>query len=118
MPKNICVDEKGNAIICHFDHAVAYGIDGTVELSSGLTAVVSTSQSGDVNSDLDLSGVSFGKQLIYRCPESLCGVNQLPGKSDVFSVGVIAYQLINSIEVNPYLIEFDSETGEFLSAKS
>ena len=67
MPKNICLDQKGNAVICHFDHAAAFDVDGAVQLSSQIAEVVPTSQSGDRISDRT---ISLGKQTIYLAPES------------------------------------------------
>ena len=110
-PSNICLDEKGNTIICHFDNAVAYNDDGTVALSANKRELVPTSQSGDQLTDSDknsLSNTCSASSCVS--PESILGQSR-PGKSDVFSIGVIAYKLMTSVSENPWGIDFVNDGG-------
>ena len=98
-------------MLCHFDNAKAFNADGSVALSSGITDNIPTSQSGDGNIDFDRR-----ERLAYMSPEAARGeATLIPGKSDMFSIGIIAYQLMNgSVETtNPWGNTIASQAGEF-----
>ena len=98
-------------MLCHFDNAKAFNADGSVALSSDITDNIPTSQSGDGNIDFDRREI-----LAYMSPEAARGeATLIPGKSDMFSIGIIAYQLMNgSVETtNPWGNTIASQAGEF-----
>ena len=107
--------QKGNIVICHFDYATAYDTNGEILLSAYRGESLPTSQSGDDLTDLgNISDLQFGDKcasLVYFSPESVQG-HARPGKSDLFSVGVIARNFMGGIERNPWGIVVDHAIGE------
>ena len=104
MPSAICLDENGNCVLTDFQNAVV--------------CHTSTNQTGDPSTDTKEGEESFLRDsdhlrgiYYYSSPEANGMLEELiPGTSDIWSVGVIAYDLLSAQACylsNPWNIETD-----------
>lgn len=73
-PENILLDSSGNALVADF------GIARAIERSAGLTSVTST-------------GLTLGTPT-YMSPEQAAADSRLDGRSDVYSLGCVLYEML------------------------